>query len=192
MKDLIELTNLLITNSILIKAIVFAIVSEAVIYFGIRNSNEHRLFNISVFIALQIAVNTIFSTYQQITIVSGIGSIILAFLILLLLNFNWSKSLLMKTRTLILMNGWDTLGKKASLESPVLVRITFNNGDSLYGVFAAKSNISFSNNRLGIFLEKLVILDNENNFIIDEKSEGFWISDSNIFMIELVSKIDSD
>ncbi|MGL5355838.1 MAG: hypothetical protein ACRDAQ_04705, partial [Cetobacterium sp.] len=67
MKDLIELTNLLITNSILIKAIVFAIVSEAVIYFGIRNSNEHRLFNISVFIALQIAVNTIFSTYQQIT-----------------------------------------------------------------------------------------------------------------------------
>lgn len=192
MKDLIELTNLLITNSILIKAIVFAIVSEAIIYFGIRNSNEHRLFNISVFIALQIAINTLFSPYPHITIISGIGSICLAFFILLLLNFNWSKSLLMKTRTLILMNGWDTLGKKASLESPVLVRITFNNGDSIYGVFAAKSNISFSNNRLGIFLEKLVILDNENNFVIDEKSEGFWIADSNIFMIELVSKIDSN
>lgn len=185
MKELIELTNLLITNSILIKAIVFAIVSEAIIYFGIRNSHEHRLFNISIFIALQIVITTIFPNIQYISTYSGIVSILVSGCILVFLNNNILKKFLMKTRTMILMNGWDTLGKKASLESPAILKITFNNGDSISGIFADKSNISFSNNRLGIFLEKLIIVV-DGNLVPDSSNEGVWISHSDIFMIELI------
>lgn len=189
MKDLIELTNLLITNSILIKAIVFAIISEAIIYFGIRNNTENRFFNIGIFIAIQIALNTVFNNFKYISTISGIIVIFISCIIIFILNNDTAKSFCMQTRTLLLMNGWDTLGKKASLVSPVVIRITFKNEEEIYGVFANKSNISFSNNKLGIFLEKIMVLDNDGNLIIDEDSEGFWISDSDIFMIELVKKI---
>ncbi len=187
MKETVEILNELLQNSLLINVLVYAFISEFIIYFGIRNGKQNRFFYILIFASFQLVLINLFKGIE-IQII-GIISIFSAIMILWSLNWNWLRKIIFKSRTNILINGWDTLGKEASTNSPLLVRVITKDDKIIYGIYANKSNISFYENLSGIFLEKIVNMNDENQLIVDKSSFGIWINNTDIFTIELLQKI---
>lgn len=186
MKEIVELLNIFIQDSLLVNVLIYAFISEFIIYFGIRTSTN-RLFYITVFACYQLAIlHLIPIVNSQIT---GILSIFTALVILIILNMNSVRKIIFKSRTNILISAWDTLGKEASVNSPMLVRVVTQDDKIVYGIYASNSNISFAENLNGIFLEKIVKLDDNGYPIVDKNSYGIWINNSNIFTVELLRKI---
>jgi hypothetical protein len=106
----------------------------------------------------------------------------------MLLNWSTSRRLIYKSRARILINGWDTLGRQASVSNRALmIRISLKNGNKIHGLFGDKSNISFSENINGIFLEKTIGYNTEGHLEIDTNSRGIWLNHKDIETVELIS-----
>ena len=188
MKDFIDIDilNLFIRNSVLVNVFLYASISELIIYFGIKTQDRNTWFHIIIFAAYQLIIINI-TSWSYVCV--GIISILTAILILILLNLDWPRNIIYKTRTNILANGWDSLGKQAFLNSPLLIRIITKDDKAIYGVFANKSNISFSSNTNGIFLEKAANIDENDKIEVNDDSCGIWINHDNIITIELIQKL---
>ncbi len=191
MDSFINVINSFMQNNILVSIFIYAFISEFVIYFGIRrNDKEDRIFHILVFASLQLILikDVHIGVIRFSSLFAGIASIASAIIILLLLNWTISRRLIYKSTPMILINGWDTLGRIASLSDKVLmVRIRLKNDKTIHGLYGAKSNISFSENLNGIFLENTIGYNSEGNLDIDENSRGIWLDHKDIETIELIS-----
>lgn len=184
MKEFVDVLNLFLKNNILVNVFIYSFISEFIIYFGIRqNDRKNRLFHIFIFASFQLILINSFSISF---IYAGLSSVFSAIALLALLNWSVFRSMLYKSRTNLLMNGWDILGREAYSNAPLLIRIRLKNGEIIYGIYADKSNISFSENINGIFLEKTAGLNADNNLEPDYNSHGIWINHNNIDTIDLI------
>ncbi len=188
MSEFISVLNDFLNKNILVNIFVFAFISELFIYFGIRqNDKKDRLFHIFIFASFQLILINYIQYFSLHIEYAGLASILSAIIVLFLLNIGFFRTIIYKTRSTILINGWDSLGKKAIINSPSLVRVKLKNGEILHGIYANESNISFSENLNGIFLEKSASFGDDGNLEIDEFNNGIWINSLDIITIELLN-----
>jgi hypothetical protein len=119
---------------------------------------------------------------------------ILAILTIWLLSLGFIRRVLIRTRNDLFMTAWDAAWKKMSLESPVICEVYLKDEKfPIVGVFSAESVVSFSNRKDGIYLEKLLIPDeNFTKAKIDESSLGIFIPHDEIKLIKFYKLREGD
>lgn len=116
---------------------------------------------------------------------SGIA-ILLALLTIIFLSYERVRKFILKTRNEIFMTAWDASWKRMYEESPVICEVYLKNSKiPIVGVFASNSVSSFSYRKDGIFLEKVLTWNSdEENLTIDESSLGIFIPHEEIKYIK--------
>jgi len=128
----------------------------------------------------------LFRSQSSIFIFDILVSFALAFLTIGFLGIGKVREWIIKTRSDIFMTAWDVAWRRMSYESPVFCEIHLKNGNRpVVGIFSSESSASFSYRKDGVYLEKTLSFDdNDNKLQIDESSLGVFIPHDEIKYIK--------